>query len=102
MMLMLAVPASVAGVEKVVVCTPPDKNGKVEPVSLVAAQMAGVTEVYKLGGVQALAAIALGTETIPKVDKLIGPVAFTERRLNAFYRALWMWDYPQALANPLF
>jgi histidinol dehydrogenase len=73
MMLMLAVPAGVAGVEKVIVCTPPDKNGKVEPVSLVAAQMAGVTEVYKLGGVQALAAIALGTETIPKVDKLIGP-----------------------------
>ncbi len=73
MMLMLAVPAVVAGVERVVVCTPPDKNGKVEPVSLVAAQMAGVTEVYKLGGVQALAAIALGTETIPKVDKLTGP-----------------------------
>ncbi|MEB3309427.1 MAG: histidinol dehydrogenase [Snowella sp.] len=73
MMLMLAVPAVVAGVERVVVCTPPDKAGKVEPVSLVAAQMAGVTEVYKLGGVQALAAIALGTETIPKVDKLTGP-----------------------------
>lgn len=73
MMLMLAVPAVVAGVKRVVVCTPPDKKGKVEPVSLVAAQMAGVTEVYKLGGVQALAAIALGTETIPKVDKLTGP-----------------------------
>ncbi|MGL5033045.1 MAG: histidinol dehydrogenase, partial [Microcystaceae cyanobacterium] len=73
MMLMLAVPAQVAGVKKIVVCTPPDKNGKVEPVSLVAAAMAGVTEVYKLGGVQALAAIALGTESVSKVDKLIGP-----------------------------
>ncbi|GBF78772.1 histidinol dehydrogenase [Aphanothece sacrum] len=73
MMLMLTVPAMVAGVEKIVVCTPPDKQGKVEPVSLVVAQMAGVTEVYKLGGVQALAAMALGTATVPKVDKLIGP-----------------------------
>lgn len=73
MMLMLAVPAQVAGVKKIVVCTPPDKEGKVEPVSLVAARMAGVSEVYKLGGVQALAAIAYGTATVTKVDKLIGP-----------------------------
>jgi histidinol dehydrogenase len=55
------------------VCTPPDKEGKVEPASLVAAQMAGVKEIYKLGGVQAIAAMALGTETIKKVDKLTGP-----------------------------
>ncbi|MGK7931682.1 MAG: histidinol dehydrogenase [Microcystaceae cyanobacterium] len=73
MMLMLAVPAQVAGVEKIVVCTPPDKQGKVEPVSLVVAEMAGVTEVYKLGGVQALAAMGIGTKTVSKVDKLIGP-----------------------------
>jgi len=73
MMLMLAVPAQVAGVKQIVVCTPPDRQGKVEPVSLVAAKMAGVTEVYKLGGIQALAAIALGTERVTKVDKLIGP-----------------------------
>ena len=73
MMLMLAVPARVAGVKRIVVCTPPDRQGKVEPVSLLAAQMAGVTEVYKLGGVQALAALALGTATVPKVAKLIGP-----------------------------
>ncbi|ACK64309.1 Histidinol dehydrogenase [Rippkaea orientalis PCC 8801] len=72
-MLMLTIPAMVAGVEKIVVCTPPDKEGRVEPVSLYVAEMAGVKEVYKLGGVQALAAIALGTETVPKVDKLIGP-----------------------------
>ena len=73
MMLMLAIPAQVAKVQRIVVCTPPDKQGKVEPASLVAAQMAGVTEVYKLGGVQAIAAMALGTATIPKVDKLTGP-----------------------------
>jgi histidinol dehydrogenase len=73
MMLMLAIPAMVAGVKRVIVCTPPDKQGNVEPVSLVAAQMAGVKEVYKLGGVQALAAMALGTETISRVDKIIGP-----------------------------
>ncbi len=73
MMLMLAVPAKVAGVKKIVVCTPPGKNGEVEPVSLVAARIAGVDEVYKLGGIQALAAMAQGTATVSKVDKLIGP-----------------------------
>ncbi len=72
-MLMLAVPAMVAGVPRVIVCTPPDKNGRVEPASLVAASMAGVKEIYKLGGIQAMAAMALGTETIPKVDKITGP-----------------------------
>lgn len=72
-MLMLAVPAMVAKVPRVIVCTPPDKNGRVEPASLVAASMAGVKEVYKLGGIQAMAAMAFGTETIPKVDKLTGP-----------------------------
>jgi histidinol dehydrogenase len=72
-MLMLAVPAMVAKVPRVIVCTPPDKNGRVEPASLVAASMAGVKEVYKLGGIQAMAAMAFGTETIPRVDKLTGP-----------------------------
>ncbi len=72
-MLMLAVPAMVAGVPRIMVCTPPDKNGNVEPASLVAAEMAGVKEVYKLGGIQAIAAMALGTQTIPKVDKITGP-----------------------------
>ncbi|MDJ0712764.1 MAG: histidinol dehydrogenase [Prochloraceae cyanobacterium] len=72
-MLMLSVPAVVAGVPRVMVCTPPDKNGNVEPASLVAAAMAGVKEVYKLGGIQAIAAMALGTQTIPKVDKITGP-----------------------------
>ncbi|MFM7474972.1 MAG: histidinol dehydrogenase, partial [Microcystis aeruginosa] len=73
MMLMLAIPAMVAGVERVVVCTPPDKQGNVEPVSLVAARMAGVKEIYKLGGVQAIAALALGTKNIKRVDKITGP-----------------------------
>ncbi len=73
MMLMLTIPAMVAGVKQIVVCTPPDQQGNVEPVSLYVAQMAGVTEVYKLGGIQALAAMALGTTTVPKVDKLTGP-----------------------------
>jgi histidinol dehydrogenase len=73
MMLMLAIPAVVAGVERVVVCTPPDQQGNVEPVSLVAARMAGVREIYKLGGVQAIATLALGTESIKKVDKITGP-----------------------------
>lgn len=86
MMLMLAVPAMVAGVNRIIVCTPPDKQGNVEPVSLVAARMAGVKEVYKLGGVQAIAAMALGTETIPKVDKITGPCsiygAAAKRLLN--------------------
>lgn len=72
-MLMLAVPAKVAGVQRIMVCTPPDQDGNVEPASLVAAEMAGVTEVYKLGGIQAIAAMALGTETIPRVDKITGP-----------------------------
>ncbi|MGK7940223.1 MAG: histidinol dehydrogenase [Crocosphaera sp.] len=73
MMLMLTIPAMVAGVKQIVVCTPPDKEGNVEPVSLYVAQMAGVTQVYKLGGIQALAAMALGTTVVPKVDKLTGP-----------------------------
>lgn len=73
MMLMLAIPAKVAGVKRIVVCTPPDKRGNVEPASLVAAKMAGVDEIYKLGGVQAIAAMALGTSTVKRVDKITGP-----------------------------
>ncbi|NJM68386.1 MAG: histidinol dehydrogenase [Acaryochloris sp. RU_4_1] len=72
-MLMLSVPAMVAGVKKIIVCTPPDKAGTVEPASLVAAELAGVKEIYKLGGIQAIASMAIGTETLPKVDKITGP-----------------------------
>lgn len=72
-MLMLATPAVVAGVKRVVVVTPPRPDGKADDASLVAAQIAGVEDVYVVGGMQAIAALAYGTETIPKVDKVIGP-----------------------------
>lgn len=72
-MLMLATPAKVAGVERIVVVTPPTPEGLPDAASLVAAEIAGVEEVYVVGGMQAIAALAYGTETIPKVAKLIGP-----------------------------
>ena len=71
--LMNVVPAKVAGVERIVMCTPPGKDGKVNPGTLVAADIAGVTEGYKVGGAQAIAAMAFGTESVPKVDKITGP-----------------------------
>ncbi len=71
--LMNVIPAKVAGVEKIVMMTPPDKQGKVTPTTLVAAHEAGVTHIYKSGGAQAIAAMAYGTESIPKVDKIVGP-----------------------------
>ena len=70
---MNVLPAKVAGVNKIIMCTPPDKNGKVYPSTLVAANEAGVDEIYKVGGAQAIAAMAFGTESIPKVDKIVGP-----------------------------
>ena len=71
--LMNVVPAKVAGVERIVMCTPPGKDGKVNPGTLVAADIAGVTEGYKVRGAQAIAAMAFGTESVPKVDKITGP-----------------------------
>lgn len=71
--LMLAIPAHIAGCRKIVLCTPPNKEGKVHPAILYAARVAGVTEIYKVGGAQAIAAMAYGTETIPKVHKIFGP-----------------------------
>ncbi|MDO4170443.1 MAG: histidinol dehydrogenase [Lachnospiraceae bacterium] len=71
--LMNIVPAKVAGVEKIVMVTPPGKDGKVNPNTLVAAKEAGADVVYKVGGAQAIAALAYGTETIPQVDKIVGP-----------------------------
>lgn len=71
--LMNVVPAHVAGVERIVMVTPPDKMGKITPATLVAAKEAGVTHIYKVGGAQAIAALAHGTESIPKVDKIVGP-----------------------------
>ena len=71
--LMNIIPAKVAGVERIVMVTPPGKDGKVNPVTLTAAYLAGVTEVYKVGGAQAIAAMAFGTESIPRVNKIVGP-----------------------------
>lgn len=71
--LMNVIPAKVAGVEKIVMTTPCNKEGKVNPATLVAAKEAGVTEIYKVGGAQAIAALAFGTESVPKVDKIVGP-----------------------------
>ena len=71
--LMDAIPAKIAGCERVVMVTPPDKEGRVNPVILAAAHVAGVDEIYKVGGAQAIAALAYGTETVPKVDKIVGP-----------------------------
>ncbi len=71
--LMNIIPAVVAGVDKIVMTTPPNAEGKVSPNTLVAAKEAGVTEIYKVGGAQAIAALAYGTESIPKVDKIVGP-----------------------------
>lgn len=71
--LMNVIPAKVAGVKKIVMVTPPGKDGKVNPNTLVAANEAGADEIYKVGGAQAIAALAFGTESIPKVDKIVGP-----------------------------
>jgi histidinol dehydrogenase len=71
--LMNIIPAKVAGVDEIIMVTPPGKSGKVNPGTLVAAREAGVDRVYKVGGAQAVAALAFGTETIPKVDKIVGP-----------------------------
>ena len=71
--LMNVIPAKVAGVERIVMVTPPGADGKVYEGTLVAAKVAGVTEIYKVGGAQAIGALAFGTESIPKVDKIVGP-----------------------------
>ncbi len=71
--LMNIIPAEVAGVERIVMVTPPGRDGKVNPVTLTAAHLAGATEVYKVGGAQAIAALAFGTESIPRVNKIVGP-----------------------------
>lgn len=71
--LMLGVPAKIAGCRQITICTPPDSNGKVNPVVLYTAKLTGNTDVYKTGGAQAIAAMAYGTETVPKVFKIFGP-----------------------------
>ena len=71
--LMLATPAKIAGCREIVLCTPPNREGKVNPAILVAARIAGVSKIYKIGGVQAIGAMAYGTESVPKVFKIFGP-----------------------------
>ncbi len=71
--LMDSIPAKIAGVEEVVITTPPGSDGKINPVILAAAKIAGVDKIFKVGGAQAIAALAYGTESIPKVDKIVGP-----------------------------
>lgn len=71
--LMNAIPAKIAGVKEIVMATPPLKSGRVNPAILVASDIAGVNRIFKMGGAQAIAALALGTESVPKVDKIVGP-----------------------------
>lgn len=71
--LMDAIPAKIAGCEQIVMVTPPGKDGKINPAILAAAKIAGVTNIFKMGGAQAVAALAYGTQTVPKVDKIVGP-----------------------------
>ena len=68
-----AIPAKIAGCREVVMVTPPTKDGKVNPVILAAAHVAGIDRIFKVGGAQAVAALAYGTQSIPKVDKIVGP-----------------------------
>ena len=71
--LMLATPAKIAGCDEIILCSPPNREGKLHPAILVAAQIAGVSRIYKVGGVQAIGAMAYGTESVPKVSKIFGP-----------------------------
>lgn len=71
--LMLAVPAQIAGCEEIVLCTPPNEEGKIHPAILYAASLTGVTKIFAVGGIQAIGAMTFGTESIPKVDKIFGP-----------------------------
>ena len=71
--LMLAIPAQIAGCKNIILCSPPDKNGTINPAILYAAQLTGVTKIYKVGGIQAIAAMTFGTNLVPKVSKIFGP-----------------------------
>lgn len=86
--LMNIIPAKVAGVEDIVMTTPPGKVGKINPTTIVAADIAGVDKIYKAGGAQAVAALAFGTESVPKVDKIVGPgnifVALAKRSVYGY------------------
>ncbi len=70
---MLAIPAQIAGCEEIILSTPPNKQGKINPAIIYAAQQCGVTQIVKVGGIQAIAGLTFGTETIPQVYKILGP-----------------------------
>jgi len=101
-LLMLGIPAVLAGCKEIIVCTPPDENGKINPVILYVAQLIGITTIYKIGGVQAIAAMAYGTETVPKVNKIFGPgnqyVTCAKQLVNAAAVAIDMPAGPSELA----
>jgi histidinol dehydrogenase len=101
-LLMLGIPAVLAGCKEIIVCTPPGKDGKINPVILYVAQLIGIRNIYKIGGVQAIAAMAYGTQTVPKVNKIFGPgnqyVTCAKQLVNAAGIAIDMPAGPSELA----
>lgn len=101
-LLMLGIPAMLAGCNEIIVCTPCDKNGKVNPVVLYTAQLIGIKNIYKIGGVQAIAAMAYGTDSVPKVYKIFGPgnqyVTCAKQLVNAAGTAIDMPAGPSEVA----
>lgn len=101
-LLMLGIPAKLAGCREIIVCTPPGKNGKADPVILYVAKKLGITKVFKLGGAQAIAAMAYGTESVPQVYKLFGPgnqyVTCAKQLVNSSGAAIDMPAGPSELA----
>lgn len=88
--LMNAIPARIAGVKRIVMITPPSKMGTLHPNIAAAAKLAGVTEIYKVGGAQGIAALAYGTETIAKVDKIVGPGNIFVAAAKNWFMAKWI------------
>lgn len=111
--LMNVIPAKVAGVDEIIMTTPPGKDGKVNPGTLVAADIAGVDTIYKVGGAQAIAAMAFGTASVPKVDKITGPgnifVALAKKQCTAMSALIplpaqvkfWCWRMRPQLPDTL-
>ena len=101
-LLMLGIPSVLAGCKEIIVCTPPDKSGKINPVILYVAQLIGLKKIYKIGGVQAIAAMAYGTDTVSKVSKIFGPgnqyVTCAKQLVNAAGVAIDMPAGPSELA----
>ncbi|MBL7890478.1 MAG: histidinol dehydrogenase [Bacteroidia bacterium] len=100
--LMLSIPAKIAGCKEIILCTPPDKNGKVNDAILYTAQLTGITKIFKIGGVQAIGAMAFGTQSVPKVYKIFGPgnqyVTCAKQLINKSGTAIDMPAGPSELA----